>query len=95
MFKMVRFFRNARLSLLYSGFGHETKPCSPGVTGGLSRGMATGVEWLNSLVNYEQIGVPENAGGDSDLGFPMVCFLVCGYCCLGAETILESRLKVW
>lgn len=73
-FKMIRFIRNARVPSIFPSFGLETIPCSPG---GFSRGMAHGIEWLNSLVNYEQIGVPKNAGGDSDLGFPMVRIVVC------------------
>jgi hypothetical protein len=95
-FKMIRLLRNARVPSIVPSFGHDTIRRSPGLDGGFSRGMAHGIQWLNSFVNYEQIGVPKNAGGDSDLGFPMVCIVVCEGLPLTRRVLepqtIESRL---
>lgn len=34
-----------------------------------------GTDWLNAFTNFEQQGVPKNAGVDCDEGFSLVCVL--------------------
>ena len=47
---------------------HESCAMTPGLGG---------LEWLQQFTNYEQKGVPKNAGVDCDEGFPLVrLFLV-------------------
>jgi hypothetical protein len=38
---------------------------------GIKSGVG-GLEWLQQFTNYEQKGVPKNAGVDCDEGFPLV-----------------------
>lgn len=60
---------SAILSILASR-GHVTGECG-------GRMLTTGMDWLSRFTNFEQKGVPKNAGVDCDEGFSLVWFCSC------------------
>jgi hypothetical protein len=65
---------NAILAVVQSCAGTVPKQC----VGALKRMFASGgdeMDWLGTFMNYEQKGVPKNAGVDCEEGFSLVWLL--------------------
>jgi hypothetical protein len=65
---MLRLLQPAALAALAAGRCPASRATSPYSTASSSSAL----EWLEKFINYEQRGVPQAAGTDSDVGFDLV-----------------------